>query len=127
MKKIGTLHFSELVRVPSDAVASVTLVAATAAALDWPTSTNNTGNANMARIAAMTTLGVALAFVLHPSGTGAALTGSSIFSTGSSALSSNWGVIVPSGEIIFQILGGSTGFSIIAPLAGQVTIETWQR
>ena len=118
MRKISTLHVFEFARMQADVVANLTLGGATAVAVDWP------AGARIARFCAFTTAGLMLPIVVNLSSTQAALTGSSAFSSGSSQ-SSNLNVAAL-GEFLTQVPGPSTGFSVIAPVAGQVNVECWQ-
>ena|SRR5258708_3276053 len=119
MRKIATLHFSELVGLPPDTVATFALSVNTPIAQDWPAGTN------MARLTGLTTLGAALGFYFQDGSTKATFAGSSVFSSGTSVSSQNNSAIFGSKD--YQIPGGSTGFSLVAGSSGQVTVECWSR
>jgi hypothetical protein len=113
MRPIGTLHPTEGVPLPPDTVYTLLIAGSSGQAVDWPT------NTQIVRLSGVTTAGAALNFVAN------------LFSTAAAAPSSGLSTGTPShpvnGTLMFQIPGGSTGFSVAALSSGYVFAECWHR
>jgi hypothetical protein len=115
MRPIGTLHPTEGVPLPPDTVYTLLIAGSSGQAVDWPT------NTQIVRLSGVTTSGAALNFVANLFSTAAAAPSSGL-STSSTA--ANHPV---SGALMFQVPGGSTGFSVAALSSGYVFAECWRR
>lgn len=106
--------------VPPDLVAYAALAGATAEAYDYPT------GANIIRLSGVTTAAAGFGFAFNPISSAAQWPAAD--STGTTASSSLLNIIVPAGESrMFQIPGGSTGFSLVSGTSGIVGIEYWKK
>lgn len=122
MRSIGWLHTNEQTGIPADTQAHAVLAAGTGQAFDMPAS------AGMMRLAGLTTAGAPLGFYLNMGSTKAQQpTTSATGSTGSTDLN----IAIPAGGPYYtQIAGGTagtTGFSLVAPSSGIVSMEFWKR
>lgn len=117
MKTYGTLHPTENAPQAPDTRQTLLLAAATAQALDWPSTL-----AQLVRITVMSTLGIPMGACVSLNSTGA-IAPTSGLSTGSSVALPTLTVM---GEGTFQIPAGSTGWSAAASAPGYVTAEVWK-
>lgn len=117
MRGIGSLHPTEGIILPADCVASVIgTTAGVIVAMDWPSSTGPL-RPDIASFAA------SVPFYLNEGSTKAAIPTTNTTGT---TLSSDRNVFVNQ-EAIYQIPGGSTGFSVAFPSSGILTIEFFKK
>ena len=130
MRAFGTQHPTDVGPFPPDQVTTFVMTGGSSAqASDW-LSSGSTAVANAAagfvhvvRITPLSTSGAQMGVYVNLFTTAAAVPGS-----GTSVSSASGGVNHPVfGPTIFQVPGGSTGFSVAAPSSGLVHIEQWER
>lgn len=120
MRPLGSLHPTELIPVPADTVIRTVLTAATGQAYDYPS------GAQIMRLTGLSSAGGSYSFYLNALSTGAVSATTVDSSAQSSAASSGLNYMITSGQF-FQIPGGSTGFSLVSPTSGCVTVEFWRK
>lgn len=116
MRKDGSMHPTDGIRVPADTVNTILLGASAAQSMDWPTGTA------IARLTGYTTAGQNFNFQVNLYSTAV------VTPTTGSSVSSGAGVshtVATQDE--FQIPGNSTGFSVIALTSGYVQVECWSK
>lgn len=115
MRGIGTLHPTDNIPVPPDAVHILLIAGSSGQAMDWQT------GSQIARFSGVSTAGASINFMVNLQSTAAAAP-----SSGSSGGSTGIGHPVM-GQSSFQIPGSSTGFSVAALSSGYIMVETWKK
>jgi hypothetical protein len=128
MRQIGMLHNTQGVPVPPDQVTTFIMTGGSSAqASDWISSGSTaapnaqTAGVHIIRIIGQTTLSGPFGVFVNLMSTGAAIPAS-----GTSVASSGVNHAVNVSQM-FQIPGGSTGYSIAAFSSGYVTVEQWRK
>lgn len=131
----GLLHPTDHIPLGPDTVTTFLMTGGSSAqAQDW-LSTGSTAMVNAAaagvgivRLTGMTTAGAAFFFSANLATTGAAVptSGTSVSSAGPGGVSIPIAV-GPFGQSMFQVNGGSTGFSFAALTSGLVIMEQWRK
>lgn len=127
MRQYGTLSANEIASVPPDTVQTLLIAASSGQALDWLSSGSTAftnaaqGYVNIVRISGFTTAGAVMNFIVDLFSTAASApsSGSSFSSTSSRS--------VVMGSRVFEIPGGSTGWSVAALSSGYIICEQWRR
>lgn len=127
MRQYGTLAANEIASVPPDSVQTLLIAGSSGQALDWMSSGSTAftaasqGPVNIVRFSGMTTAGAILNFIVDLQSTAASApsSGSSFSSTSSRS--------VVMGSRVFEIPGGSTGWSVAALSSGYILCEQWRR
>lgn len=118
MRAYGALSPTDQIPLPPDTIQTLLIAASSGQALDWPT------DSQLARLSGVSTAGAVMNFWASLNSTRAAAPSSGL-STGSTAGDLPSAAI--QGSRVFQIPGGSTGYSVAALSSGYVTIETWRK
>lgn len=118
MRGIGSLHPTEGIPVPSDAVQTMLIASSSGQAMDWPAGAPG----GLVRLTGLTTTGAQLNFNVNLESTKAAAPSSGNSSAGSTGFQTP--VL---GEAMFQIPGGSTGWSVASLSSGYVMAELWKK
>lgn len=119
MRSIGYLHPTDGIGAPADNVQTLLIAATSGQAIDWPTGSSV---GTIARFTGLTTAGAQLNFYLNLESTKAAAP-----SSGNSTIGTTGFVHPVLGSGMFQIPGGSTGWSVAALSSGYVTAELWKK
>ena len=119
MRQIGSLHPTESVPVQADTQQIILLAANTPQAMDWAVGSSNIGK--IVRLTGLSSAGAQFNFLVNLQSTFA-----NIPTTGTSTLGSTYGTPVL-GQGLFQVGGGSTGWSAAAQSSGYVIAEIWKQ
>jgi hypothetical protein len=107
--------------MPADTVATAVLAANTGQAFDWPS------GANVMRLSGATTAGAAYSFAVNFHSTSATWPSTSMAATTATTSINH---VIHGNDSQFYQLGStatSTGFSLVSPTSGIVTVEFWKR
>ena len=123
MRTYGALNPIDQVAMPSDSVQTLLIANSSGQAMDWVGSTVNAADASvgLALFSGVTTANALMQFQVNLETTRCAAV-SSGQTTGSTAAHQN-----VQGSRLFQIPGGSTGFSVASLSSGYITVECWKR
>lgn len=118
MIKIGSLHPTEGIPLPSDTVQTMLIAASSGQAMDWSSTM-----AQMVRLSMVSTAGAAVSAYVSLNSTRAAApsSGTATGTTGGSLPS----IPIPPEGRVLQIPGGSTGWSVASLSSGYVFAEVW--
>lgn len=115
MRAYGARNPTDLIPAPPDTVNTLLIAGSSGQAMDWPADTD------IARLTGISTAGATINFMVNLFSTMAAIP-----SSGSSAASTGVNHTVM-GSGMFQIPGGSTGFSVAALSSGYIGVECWKK
>ena len=121
MRSIGTLHPTESIPVPPDAVQTLLVAGSSGQALDWPAGSSA---GLIVRWTGFSTAGAVLNFGVNPFSTMAQAPSTS---TASSTQGSTAFQVPIMGQGAFQIPGSSTGWSAAALSSGYIMAEMWKK
>ena len=113
MRPLEARSFTDSIYISPDTIAG-TALAQTALAFDYPS------GARIGRVSLCSSI-AGFSAVLNPASTGAILPGSSLATT----LSSGWNICF-NHDKLFLIPGGTTGYSLVSPSSGYVSVEFWK-
>lgn len=128
MRSFGTMHPTADAPIPADLTQTLLIAGSSGQAMDWYSGSTSaltaasSGAVHMARFSGVSTAGAALNFVVNLSSTKAAAPSSGVSTDGTTG----FGTPVM-GSAVFQIPGGSTGYSVAALSSGYVTAELWRK
>lgn len=119
MRGISVLHPTDGVPVPPDTTQTLLIAGSSGQAMDWP---SGSSAGTILRISAVSTVGVSLNFFANLESTKAAAPSSGQSTQGTTGFGHP---VMGSG--MFQIPGGSTGYSVAALTSGYVISEFWKK
>ena len=117
MRPLEARSFTDQIYVSPDTVGGVAL-AQTAVLLDYPT------GAKIARLSLASSI-AGFSAVINPVSTAVSLPSTTLSGGAGTTLSSGWNICF-SVDKMFLIPTGSTGYSLISPSSGYVSIEFWK-
>ena len=131
MRTLGSIDALSKACTPPDTVYTFLITGSSAQAADWLSSASvavanaAAANAGLCRVSGMTTAGnVTYAFTVNLQCTAAAAVSSGLSSGGATNANVPMAGLSPR---MFQIPGGSTGFSVGAASSGFVILEVWKK
>lgn len=124
MRAYGALSPIDQIPLPADTVQTLLIAASSGQAMDWAGSTigSSAVGTHLVRFSGVSTAGALMNFWVNLASTQAAAPSSGLSTQGAAG----FGIPVQ-GSRIFQIPGGSTGFSVAALSSGYVNAEVWQK
>lgn len=122
MRYFGNRYVVPIIPEPPDTIQAILLAANTGQAMDWAgAATAAAASAHLVRLTGISTAGLSMNFYASLETTRAAIP-----TSGQSTVGTSFPMPIL-GQSSYQIPGGSTGFSVIAPSSGWVIVEMWKK